>query len=84
MIKERIDERTGELKPMDTLVFQNTETGERFQFWEDGGLKNALATAGAEMGQVLLLVFQGKTKLGGGKSGEVNVWEVHIAGERHS
>lgn len=72
---ENVDEKTGEVKERYTLIFENPDTKEKFQVWENAGLRNAMSMNDISEGEHVRLVHLGKVERAG-KVGTVNTYDV--------
>jgi len=72
---ENTDEN-GEVKERFTAIFQKIDSDEKFQVWLNAGLRGALEMNDVNEGATVRITHLGKVPRGGGKTGDVNQYDV--------
>lgn len=74
---EFTDTESGEVRERFTLIFQSLKNKEeKFQVWENAGLRNAIEMNDVQEGEAVRIVHLGKVERSGGKPGTVNQYDV--------
>lgn len=72
---EHTDTETGEVRQRHTLIFQGLD-GDKFQIWENAGVRGAIEMNDVQEGDTIRLVHLGKVPRAAGKTGDVNQYDV--------
>lgn len=71
------DSETGEIKERNSLIFHKIGSAtDKFQIWENAGLKNAMLMADVQPGNTVRIVHLGLEPRGQGKKGTFNNYDI--------
>jgi len=73
---ENTNEATGEVKERFTLIFKKPDSEDKFQVWENGGLKNAMAQSDVQEGEHIRVQWLGKVPMKSKPGQSVNQYDI--------